>query len=136
MGQQTFAILYGIAQPEDVDFFGENEDGLVPQWRRACAEKIRAYDVRHGPWSGGGAYVPASPYESAVELLGFYVAVGASGEAGIPALEGCALTDVRTEYADSYKAARRRWRRFARWCASKGITLPKARLYLTETEVG
>ena len=142
MGQQTFAILYGIEQPEGVDLFGEDgDDGLVGEWEKACGARIRRYEERHPRTSwqmprGSDVYVPDSPYESHVGLLGFYVAVGASGKAGIPALEGCALADVRTEYADSYKAARRRWGRFAKWCRAEGIVLPKARLYLTETEVG
>ncbi len=141
MGQTTFALMYGIERPSDVDFFGEGGDsGLWGEWRTACADRINAYEAKHphrsyeDPW-GDDVYVPARPYESTLDLVGFYVAVGASGEAGVPDLKGCALGNVRAAYPEAYKAARRRWRRFAKWAAAKGIALPKARMYLTETEV-
>lgn len=134
MGLMTHALLYGIEQPEGVDFYGDH-GGLLREWKAKHQERIDRHSARYGWGRGENAYIPQDPYRSDDNLLGFLVAVG-TGEDGIPALEGCALAEVREVYATSYKRARRRWRRFARWCAGKGITLPRARLYLTETEVG
>jgi hypothetical protein len=137
----TYALLYGVEHPEGADLFGEDGDeGLIGKWEDACADRIDRFETKHpqGSWrdpDGRDVYVPDSPYESTIPLIGFYVAVGASGKAGVPGLEGFALTGAKAKYADAYKAARRRWRRFTKWCATQGIIMPKARLYLTETEV-
>ena len=142
MGQMTYALLYGIEHPEGVDLFGEGigSGGLMREWENACKPQIDAFVARckrhESRFGARDRYIPDSPYQSTLPLLGFYVAAGASGMTGIPYLEGFAISEVRDLYAKECKNARRRWRRFAKWCASKGITLPKARLYLTETEVG
>lgn len=135
MGQSTFAVLYGIAE-EGLDL-GSEDEGTLCAWHQECADKIKAYDKRHGSWRGEAAYIPNRPYEASLPLLGFYIAVGASGKRGVPSLEAFTLSraGVREAFPDGYKAARRRWRRFAKWAATQGVTLPKARLYLTETEV-
>lgn len=140
MGQMTYAIMYGVATPDDVDLWGEDGDsGLVGQWREHCRDEIAAWDREHprtsfrDPWPET-LWVPQSPYEG-LDIVGFYVAVGASGKPGIPHLEGCALADVESTHYEAYTAARARWDRFAAWATSKGVTFEAPRLYLTETEV-
>ena len=142
MGQMTYALMYGIEVQEGMVLRDEDSDeshGLLDLWERECAGEIKAWEKRHPRKSyrdpsGDSVYVPDHPYEG-LDIIGFYVAVGASGEAGVPDLGGCALSEAKAHYAAAYKAARRRWRRFAKWCEAGGMTLPKARLYLTETEV-
>ncbi len=73
MGQMTFALLYGVEQPEDVDFWDKQCPVGLDKWQRECRSE---------------AAVPRSPYQSSVPLLGFYVAVGGSGRTGVPYLEG------------------------------------------------
>jgi hypothetical protein len=143
MGQSTYALMFGVLEediPEGVDLWGETgDDGFIGQWETACANDIAEYGRTH-PWKswndphGQDIYVPAHPYEG-LDIIGFYVAVGASGKAGIPMLEGCALSDVATVYKDAYAAAKERWQRFYDWAASQGVVLPDARLFLTKTEV-
>lgn len=121
MGQMTFALLFGAEQPEGVDFWDESCAVELDKWRKKCRSD---------------AAVPESPYQSTIQLLGFYVAAGASGRDGVPYLEGFAVDEVGTLYAKEIAAARERWERFAAWCKTKGHDLPAGKLYLTETEVG
>lgn len=137
MGQNTYALMFGVEDGPEVDWAGEE---IIGEWGKVCADKIKAWEKRHPHKSwrdpyGRDVYVPATTYEADPPLVGFYIAVGASGKAGIPNLEGCAIGDVKAHYADAYKAARRRWRRFAKWATAKGIALPKARIFLTEAEI-
>lgn len=142
MAQMTYALLYGIEHPEGVDLFGEDGgSGLLGTWVESCRRQIDAFDASRKDKSlrtmGGHAeFVPVDPYQSTVALLGFYVAVGASGKPGIPQLEGFALDDVALRYGEAMASARARWNRFAAWCNEQGHELPAAKLYLTETEVG
>lgn len=145
MGQTTYAVLYGVEIPKDLpihdDWSNDREvPGLLSRWLDAIQDKVTSYDKRHPNrhWSkpdGHAVYVPGTPYEATLQLVGFYVAVGASGRAGVPYLTGFPLHDLRAKFPDAYKAARRRWRRFAKWAAAQGHVMPKARVYLTEMEV-
>jgi hypothetical protein len=141
MGQNTYALMFGVEECDEIDWSGEDGDsGIIGEWGKVCAEKIKAWEKRHPrkSWSdpyGRNVYVPATTYEADPAIVGFYIAVGASGKAGVPNLEGCAVGNVKGRYPEAYKAARRRWRRFAKWATAKGVALPKARIYLTETEV-
>lgn len=84
-------------------------------------------------------FVPVNPrLGDGAELLGFWVALGGSGRPGVPAPERTVAFDevATTEpYAMAYALALGRWRRFDRWCDSRGVQLPPPRLWLTETEV-
>ena len=147
MGQWTTGLLYGCEKPSGVDWYGEEEDS-PPDYRgvsRACAEafadeiaalsksgKLKNYERAEK------RFVPDWETCGDADLLGFWVAAGASGKPGCPSLNRAVpVAEIRTckAYRVAYKNARVRWRRFAKWAASQGIVLPKARLYLTETEV-
>jgi hypothetical protein len=140
MGQRAQAIMYGVPEIKGVDFYGEDGDGgLVGGYRDARADDIAAYERKHPrkSWRDPDAedlFIPQEPYESPIPVAGFYVACAGSGKAGVPFLEPTAVDDIATTYADSYAAAVKRWDAFAAWCAEQGVTLPPARLYLTETE--
>ncbi len=141
MGQMTYALMLCVEEAGAIDWCGEDGDGgLLGEWREACADRIAAFEAKHPrkSWQdpyGRDVYVPQPAYGAEPPVVGFYVAAGASGIAGVPDLHGFALGEAKTVYTDAYKAARRRWRRFARWAAAKGIVLPKARLHIVETEV-
>mgnify|MGYP000853175546 CR=1 FL=1 len=151
MGQMTYGVLLGCKMPEGVTLYDDEYDtpmekrGLINRWQDACAdniaalkEKLEARGARGMFWRAKGCYVPDLEYDSG--LLGFWCAVGASGKEGVPFLEEAFALSAKAfrehaVYGKAYRKARRRWRRFARWAATQGVTLPKARLYLTMTEV-
>lgn len=139
MGQSSQAIMYGVPETKGADFHGEEDDGLFERYRKARAVEIADFDKAHPRKSwrdphGEDVIVPQSPCESDLPAAGFYVACGGSGMAGIPYLEATAVDEIATTYAESYAEAVKRWDAFAAWCADQGVTLPPAKLYLTETE--
>ncbi len=151
MGQMTYGVLLGCAMPEGVTLYNNKYDtpmekrGLIIRWQDVCADniaalkkKFEARGAREQFFRAKDCYVPRLKYDA--NLLGFWCAVGAPGKEGVPSLEEhCALSAKafreHAVYGKAYRKARRRWRRFARWAATQGVTLPKARLYLTMTEV-
>ena len=71
-------------------------------------------------------------------LIGFWVAVGASGEAGCPDLDkSFPLDDFLTvpEYKKAYERARAAWEKFAPWAEARGHKFGEPRLWLVQTEV-
>lgn len=155
MGQMTVGIMLGIEVPEGLALHDEDWDkpydqhmGLLDRWERACEDEVQALQakldakVRAGkmaPWDARAdkRYIPDEAHDGTPQLLGFWVAVGASGEGGVPSLGTAPLGSIRTTepYAKGYQRARRRWWRFARWARAQGVTLPKPRLWIAETEV-
>lgn len=152
MGQMTYGVLLGCAQPEGVNLYDEDYDapmerrGLLNRWeKQVCASKIEALtrslaarNLRGGHWRAERCYVPVLEYDA--DLLGFWCAVGASGKEGLPSLQEPFALSTKAfrehpTYAKAYRKARRRWRRFARWAATQGVSLPKATLYLARVEV-
>lgn len=144
--------------PEGLDPYGDADganfkDALFYKWERACADKIKAVSeggklARHerpeSRFVPGTEYVerrgpyPARKVLSAMTLMGFWVAAGASGKPGCPYFGGAVPLSGLAEsaqYAAAANRARLRWSRFARWARKQGVKLPRARLYLTETEV-
>ena len=150
MGQWTIGLMYGCPLPEGVRWHGDAEpsgdgyvwkDGMEDTCRKAFAAEIEAFEKSGKVPRFGRAerrYVPDLETEQGANVLGFWVAAGASGKAGCPSLNrSVPVAEIRTckAYRRAYKNARIRWRRFARWAATQGIALPKARLWLLETEV-
>ncbi len=154
MGQWTIGVLYGCESPEGVTLYDDDSDegGLLDKCDGAFRDAILAHDeactakvmakpgrMPYDYEDGRSRYVPDWETDGKPHLLGFWVAAGASGKNGLPSLnrKAVALEDIPTTepYARAYRNARRRWRRFARWAKTQGVTLPKPRLYLTPTEV-
>lgn len=153
MGQMTVGIMLGVESPEnirDADWSKpyNQHTKLLDRWERECAVRIDALrtklrakvaEGRMHSWDAHAEerYIPDVTHDGERDLLGFWIAVGASGKGGIPTLGTVALGAVRTTepYAKAYQRARRRWWRFARWARTQGVTLPKPRLWIAETEV-
>lgn len=117
MGQMTFALMYGCNQtPPDI---------LEEGWHSLCER----YDAGKGP-------EPTTPHgDGDHDIIGFWVAVGASGEDGVPDLETVALDEVASVYKKSHARAVKAWQRFATWTETQGITMGTPKLHLVETEV-
>lgn len=125
MGQRSHCIVYGCVT-EDIVLYdvgeepGYKEIGLLPEYQEAT-----------------GNEPPEQLYETEVPSICYPVAVGGSGhhDESIPYLEIVAIDEIETFYAESYKDAVKKWKAFARWCLKvKGVKLPPAKLYLSETE--
>jgi hypothetical protein len=119
MGQMAHAVIYGVHMAPPATL----EEGW---WTL-----IERYERR-------GGLKPVRPCgDGSADYIGFWCAVGGSGEWGYPFLDDFPLNAFRTQKA--YKEAHRRaveaWEKFARWCLKQGISLPAPRLYLVQTEV-
>ena len=141
MGQMTYAIMYGVEEDDGERWSGEDGDGgIIGAFRKHCKPKIdaRASKLHSAPWNVAHRFVPDyTSGDTDLRAYGFWIAVGGSGERGIPDLASVAFNaaSVRANYTESYARAKRRWRRFAKWCAAEGHALDKARLWLVQTEV-
>ena len=117
MGQMTFGIMYGVqAEPPE-----EFEDGWYDLTDKYKAE------------------APVSPSgDGPRDFLGYWVAVGGSGEDGIPHLADRRFalqkfTETKP-YDRAFLKAVRQWGKFVVWAKKKGYTFPEPQLYLLETE--
>ncbi len=157
MGQWTFGIMYGVRQSDvAAELYEEDtyERGLLNRWEIECRPLIEDHDANAHEWvmakpgrrpyermRGEERYVPRMEHDGRPNLLGFFVTVGASGRGGLPSMNDTAFAfsakSLREDprFALAYRNARRRWSRFARWATSQGVTLPRARLWITNTEV-
>lgn len=146
MGQMTVGIMLGIEVPEGLRLRGDTrdesteEDGILENWEEECELRMRALAAKIGceSWEVGHRFIPREETVGDRTLLGFWVAVGAEGERGVPRLGGAMPLDpmvVRERYAKSHKRAVRRWQRFAKWLRGRFVSLPAARLWIAETEV-
>ena len=102
MGQMTYAVMLGVDAGEAPESFGD--DG----WYALLDQ----YTAR-GP-------APRRPYGDTDnrDLIGFWVAVGASGEEGCPDLDiGFPLDGFLAvpEYKKSHRRAQKAWVKFAAW---------------------
>jgi len=136
MGQMTHAVWYGVKMAPPAEL---GDDG----WYTL----IEAYERR--PHASGT--VPAYPYGTDFDGIGFWCAVGASGRRGVPELGAFPIDDfggASPEYEAALNRAKEEWTRFATWCAEphKGgrgerawstpaVQLGEPRLWLVETEV-
>jgi hypothetical protein len=129
MGQMTVGILYGcVAPPMENDADGEGLYDLVDRWEKAKGIK---------PFDANKAKVRVET-EGGKDLIGVWVAVGGSGEDGVPYFveQAMELGDVSYRFATRIKTAEKLWHRFADWAAkAEGIKLPLPRLWLTPCEV-
>ena len=128
MGQRAIGLLYGVEAPklpvtEDAP---EPLEDLVDRWAKA----------KGIPWCRTGQCIRVES-EGGTDLLGVWVAVGGSGEDGVPYfLDNCVRMDkVAVVFAKSITKAKKLWDRFAAHVQRKeGITLPPAALWLTTCE--
>jgi hypothetical protein len=109
--QLTYALSVGINDQE------------IPGWDW---EKIETY---RDP--------PRHEHESDVPCIGYRIAVGGSGEIGLPRLTPFPIKDfaLQKQFAASAARAWKRWSQFAAWCGMHGIDLPAAAVWLVECEV-
>lgn len=130
MGQTTFAVMLGCEMPEAPEgktWYGDSHEvkgkyvyqkGLFDLYKPGRSMKPETDD-------GGG-------------IVGFFIAVGASGADGCADLEGpidLASIEAVKEYANPIKKAREAWVKFAAFCAEQGAPLTDPRFWLVETEV-
>ena len=130
MGTTTFAMMLGAKMPElptGKRWYGDSE--LVDGKWKFVPGLLGVYD------SNGGI----EPHtDDGYEIVGFFVAVGASGKRGAPRL--CGPIDLNqfemdARYADACKRARAAWETFAAFCAEHDVMLPEPRMYLVQTDV-
>jgi hypothetical protein len=164
MGQMTMGILLGVRAPEGVEMHSdEHEHALLDVWYEACRGDIRAHDARVNAWvmakpgrmpyqrtDGCERYIPDSDYDTG--LVGFWVAAGASGKNGLPALGAwqrpgyiavpMSAAGAREAFPKAYRNARARWRRFREWCSAhrdlpgaEYLATTSPTLWLAPTEV-
>lgn len=140
MGQTTYGIFYGVEVSDDLYELLSPEEGpgVLDRWEVACRARAEALADRTETAlrTAEDSFVPEWTADGEPTVLGFPVAVGASGRPGVPYLTTVRLGAVRSTYAEAYCHARRRWLRFAKWAGTEGIALPPAGAILTETEVG
>jgi hypothetical protein len=126
MGQRSIAIMYAAEVSAGVEFFPKDTP-LIEDFERSKSEHLRpAYS-----WPDGDKL-----------LVGYWIAVGGSGEDGVPYLgEQFPLDGIEDvpEYRKRLKVVRAAFDRLALWLAKRGCPLrgpemPGPRLWLTETE--
>lgn len=133
MGQMTHAVMYGVSEPrlpKGKSWYGDSVE-VNGEWkyRNGLLEDFK-------PGRGPRPDTPSGDSED--HVVGFWVAVGASGERGVPDLgRGFPLDDFLSvkAYRKSYDRAKKAWAKFALFCRAQGVKLPKPRLWLVETEV-
>jgi hypothetical protein len=137
MGQMTYAVLLGVEMKAPKHLGYEH-------WWELCWR----YGGRKGA-KGPEAVTPSG--DSKFNGIGFWCAVGASGERGIPDLEGFPLDEpgrVSKAHAKAIDNARAAWVDFTHWCSipqeggegewawkQPPIKFPEPRLFLVQTEV-
>lgn len=123
MGQMTHAVMFAVDAGPAPKKLGE--DGWHALLSRYRSEKHPA---------------PSSPTGDTQnpDLIGFWVAVGASGKKDCPSLDKgfrlhgfCNVPAYRTAFRRAFRA----WGHFAKWAATQGYTFDAPELWLVETEV-
>lgn len=144
MSRLVSALMLGIGEPVDVLLRSDDsdddepEEGLLDAFEASCFADIAAEAAR---LSRAGAHyarddarkavLPASTYESATRLLGYYVAVGVEdGDRGLGTVS-LAKLETTEPYASRIAAARARWLRFSQFAEGRGIRLAEPELFLT-----
>ena len=139
MGQMTHGILYGIAIENNTLWFGSDGDsGLVGEFSARYSLDVDATSKRLGItwWKAKARFVPDHEWVDGERrsFIGFWISRGAS-ECGMSGAVQMNRAAVKEKWPREYKNARIRWRRFAEWCASKGVATDKPTPWLLETEV-
>lgn len=139
MGKNTLGIMYGVVIPR-AELYDEEELGY-PLFDKAYdyfSKKIDAVKNLDDYEMAQSRYIPEFNVHDGKMLIGFWVAVGASGKGGIPYLgDGfLPMDDIgqNPEFKKSLKKAQDRWNRFDNW-ASREIIFPPADTWLAQTEV-
>lgn len=127
MGQMTFAVMLGVKKTAPAKL---GEDG----WHKV----LNAYN--HGCDPERGCAVDEPSGDGDRDIIGIWIAVGASGEDDVPDFDTTGFRldafDKVTEYKVQLAAARKEWKRFAAWMEKEHkIKLASPALYLVQTEV-
>lgn len=130
MGQMTYAAMYGCRLPElpaGKTWWGDSAE-IEGKWvySDGLLESFKSETGRE----------PTTDEES--NVVGFFVAVGASGRDGVPYLEGpINLSNFAGDerYGEAIERARTSWWLFAAFCDQQGVALSEPCLWLVETEV-
>jgi hypothetical protein len=141
MGQTINVLMYGCRIPEELDV-----EELIEKWGQVISPKVEAYELwlrsrSNSSWTiAKHAFVPKSPMPDDARpdaLLGFFVCRGDYDSAESHRFPAMTFAEMqRTEpMASVLKRCRRRWSRFQRWARTQGVTLGKARVWRTRTEV-
>ncbi len=120
MGQMTMAVMLGVDAGEAPESLEEGWYTLVAGYKAKGIKPDSSYDDR-----------------TKRDMVGFWIACGASGKDGVPDLVGFALDgflDVPM-YAKQHDAALKAWEKFAAWVAKRGHKFGVPKLWLVETEV-
>lgn len=129
MGQMTSAIMLGVDAGEAPETYeDEGWDELFYKYEKAA--KIK-------PFSGVGPAKPSGDTDN-YNVLGFWVAVGASGKQGCPSLCRSFPLDgflAVPEYRKAHASAQKRWAKFAAWAKTQGHDFGEPCLWLVMTEV-
>jgi hypothetical protein len=123
MGQMTHAVILGVDASGHAASLGDG--GLYDLLDKYKAGRGPRPDHPHGDTKN-------------YDVIGFWVAVGASGKDGVPDLDtGFQLDgflDV-PEYREAHQRARAAWATFRPWAAKRGFVFGTPRLWLVQTEV-
>lgn len=142
MGQMTYAVLYGVKMKAPKHLGEDRWYALIERYKQR---------------KGAKGLEPAHPCgDDDFDGIGFWCAVGASGEDGVPDLAGFPLDDfagASKAHKRSLDKAKEAWAEFATWCSKEQsgtyargtkweqawtqppIAFPEPRLYLVQTEV-
>lgn len=130
MGQMAYALMIGAPMPKAPK--GKTWHGDSKKVGEEWVYEAGILDV-YKPMRGS-----RSPdTDEGMHTVGFFVSVGGGGESGLPYLEGpidVALVEQSRRYKRSCARARKAWAHFSTFCATQGIVMPEARLYLVQTE--
>lgn len=124
MGQMTYAVIYGVDA-------GEAPETLEEGWYSL----LEKYKSGNGP----RPTTPSGDTENH-DVVGFWVAVGASGKDDVPHLGmGFPLDGFLSVpgYKKSYERAKKAWNKFALWAEREGYRemFDNPKLWLVQTEV-
>ncbi len=124
MGRMTHAVILGVDASRYAKSLGEDGWSTI----------LDKYKAGRGPRPDH----PGGDTKN-YDVIGFWVAVGASGEEGCPDLdEGFPLErflDV-PKYRKAHDRARKAWEKFKPWAETKGFDFGEPRLWFVTTEVG
>jgi hypothetical protein len=123
MGQMTMAVMLAVDAGDAPEGLGEEG------WYELLSE----YKVGKGPKPD----CPCGDTDN-WNLIGFWIAVGASGEDGCPGLDKSFPIDgflAVPEYKKAHERAAKAWEKFSAWAATKGHKFGEPRIWLVQTEV-
>lgn len=125
MGQIAAGVLYGVQVTDAMRLYDDEADdgGLMELWQKHSGET----------WGG---FRLVSTSEASPWLVGYWLALGGSGMESVDYLGDPAKPLDAYAKGAAYQRAKRAWDRFAKWArAEHGLKLPRAKLWLTATEV-